>query len=167
MGEARVYVDRIEIQKDKYLPRSKDTLLDGAIAWDTDEFLASEEDQAVLFHFKRFVVTGRIEADGGIGSYQVIISVRGNIVTFAVSKESPVTPYGLFWAFENYLFSWNHRRHHQDDTERPLLAVDDERAPAIRATVRDGFWFADVLHHMKDQKKGTMISNFPEAFIRR
>lgn len=168
MPFARLFVDGIDFQKDKYLPRQPDATLDASPV-DLEGFLQHEDDQMKLFHFKRFVVNGRIEADGGIGPYTIVVSLRGNIATFVASKEAPVTSYGVFWAYETHLNRWNHRRHEGGrDTERPLLAVDDDRSRVIRATVRDGYWMADVLHHIKDAKKGGFaIDDFPQNYIRR
>ena len=159
---ARFYVDRIMLQKDEFAARKGES-----DPFTMEEFFAGKEREGLVQHFKRFKVDGRVEAGVRSGPYGIIISLRGNIATFTADKTTPLTPYGVFWAYEAELGRWNHRRHANDrDVERPLLPVDLPDAKAIRATVRDGFWFADVLHHIKDDPKGFSKDGFPEMFVR-
>ena len=140
-SRVRVKIEKIMAQKDQYAMR------DGTTA-DSDAFGAAEDSEAELVHFKRFVVRGTITKAEKSGPFTITISVRGKIVVFAAGKEAPVDHEQLGAAFAEVANQFE-GAHLMRVVREPIHLVVATRTRCV-CTVADGFWFADVLHHIRD-----------------
>lgn len=144
-------IGRIEAQKDEYAH-----MKDGKPFSDAEpDFFDSQEKKALVHHFKRLVVDGTIHgtAGGTEHPFRAIISLRGNIVTFtAPDKNGPFRPYHVYYALEKELAKWSFRyRGTGGRDDSPLRAIEvNPVGDRIVCTTFDGFWLADVLHHLRD-----------------
>jgi hypothetical protein len=152
-------VGRIVAQKDEYAH-----MKDGrTFSEDEPDFSESREKKALVSHFKRFTVDGTIRgaAGGAPFPFEIIISLRGNLVTFtAPDKKGPFRAYHVFYAFEKEVSKWsvlseragNSHSRAGSGLDTPLRRVEDEPlADRITCTTFNGFWLADVLHHLRDR----------------
>lgn len=140
-SRVRIKIEKIAAQKDQYAMR------DGSNA-DGDAFVDSGEREAELVHFKRFVVRGIATKGNASGPFTITISVRGKIVVFAAGKGSPVDHEQLGAAFAEVATQFD-GSHLMRVVREPIHHVMSTPARCV-CTVADGFWFADVLHHIRD-----------------
>lgn len=145
-------IGRIEAQKDEYAHMKDGKPFGEAEA----DFFESNEKKAIVDHFKRFVVDGTIRGTAGGTEFplRAVISLRGNIVTVtAPDKQGPFRPYHVFYALEKEVSKWSFRyRGTGGRDDSPLRAIEvDPIGDRIVCTTFDGFWLADVLHHLRDR----------------
>jgi len=149
------FVERIWLQKDEYRSR------DGG----PTKFPDDEAREAQVEHFKRFVVRGFAQDGDQKTGFKILISLRGHLVTFATDDAEHVAPRHLADAVSDLLLrydyqprtvrAWREGPHgigEEVDEEVPPMRIVEGGPDSRRvvAAVRDGFWMADVLHHVRE-----------------
>lgn len=121
------------------------------------EFWKGTEKALDVQDFKRFAVDINVATPKGSGNAQILLSVRGNIVTITRPKGVQVAVRELLNALMEVAkrFDYQYAGHsYYPNVERglpkgvvPVEAGGNE--DLLFATVGDPYWFADVLHHVR------------------
>lgn len=137
-------IEKLALQRDAFRAKDSSRILD-------DHEVERDQIKSVdLVHFKRLVVTGTVRTPSGEWPFEIIVSTRGNIVTFRVDAAAPVTARALYWMIDNRVNRWNHNRTQIGSDQYPFVDVDENAADPVVATTRDAWWLADVFHHIRD-----------------
>lgn len=149
------FVDGIVLQKDEF--RSRD---DGP-----SKFPDDDTKEAQVEHFKRFVVRGHARDGDEQAGFKILISLRGHLITFVSDDHARLASMTLAKAVEDLLLrydyeprlvpKWREGPHgigEEVSEEVPPMRIVEggPKARRVVAAVRDGFWVADVLHHVRD-----------------
>lgn len=138
-----LHVDGIELQRDEYRTRDDRLLTDG-------EFVDSALKSARVEHFKRFVVKARIMHEGRdhVASIQVSLrGAQGHLLTVSGVKDAPFGLRGAVVALQAVAARFAHKTQGEGNRVRPI-EIDRTPRDVMMCTVSDGYWFADVLHHV-------------------
>jgi len=144
----KLHIDKLALQKDEFRVNSKTVL-------DSHQFSLDPAKTAEVEDFKRFVITARIEGDGGIWGITITIDLRGNIVTCTAPRECPYKPWEILNGLSGFTARWDYetlQRSGQGPIIPPLMAITSPDKRPARAVAKDGFWLAAVLHHIRDDK---------------